>query len=473
VTEELDLFRDAGAGPTEDPEGDAGADADTPAAGDTSAETRTTDASRRAVPTDGSADAARETTAHGVPVWTVSEVNRAVRELLESALASCWVSGEIGGWTRARSGHCYFTLKDDRAQLRCVMWRSDARQLPIDPDEGMEVRAFGTLTLYEARGAFQLAVRRLEAAGEEGLWKIAFERLRSKLDEEGLLAPERKRPLPPFPGCIGVVTSTSGAALRDILTVLRRRAPWSRVVIRGSRVQGEGAAREIASAIRALDRSGLADVVIVGRGGGSVEDLWAFNEEPVARAIAGCSVPVVSAVGHETDVTIADLVADHRAPTPSAAGEAVVRDAAAIRRTLSALRPRLSASLRGALRWRRDRLAGVRQRVGRALRETLRHRRLRLEDTSRRLERGVQGGIERRRAQLRELAGRVETLSPLSTLRRGYAVPLTGEGRVLRGVDDFTPGMAFELRLADGRVEAQAGATHPDEEPSIAAREEA
>ena len=246
-------------------------------------------------------------------VWSVSQVNRAVRGLLEDSVDPLWVGGEVGGWTRSRAGHCYFSLKDERAQLRCVMFGREAEQLPADPEEGMQIRVFGELTLYEARGDYQLVTRRLEAEGAEGLWRLAFEKLRAKLEAEGLLAPERKRPLPPYPACVGVVTSLGGAALRDIMSVLERRAPWTRVLVRGTRVQGEGAALEIAAAVEVLSTSGIPDVIIVGRGGGAMEDLWAFNEEPAARAIAACPIPVVSGVGHEIDVTIADLVA---APAP-------------------------------------------------------------------------------------------------------------------------------------------------------------
>ncbi|NNL30891.1 MAG: exodeoxyribonuclease VII large subunit, partial [Gemmatimonadetes bacterium] len=263
-------------------------------------------------------------------VWSVSQVNRAVRGLLESSVEPLWVGGEVANWTRSRAGHCYFTLKDDRAQLKSVMFAREAERLPTDPDEGNQVRVFGDLTLYEARGDYQMVVRRLEADGADGLWRKAFEELRARLKAEGLLEPELKRPLPRYPRTVGVVTSPTGAAFRDVLSVLTRRAPWVRVVLRGSRVQGEGAANEIADAVRRLDESGLADVLIVGRGGGSLEDLWAFNEEPVARAIAGCTTPVVSAVGHEVDVTISDLVADLRAPTPSAAAESVVPDRVAL-----------------------------------------------------------------------------------------------------------------------------------------------
>ena len=279
-------------------------------------------------------------------VWTVSQVNRAVRRLLEETLPQLWVTGEVANFNRHRSGHCYFTLKDRSAQIRCVMFRREAATLPTDPEEGMTLRVFGGLTLYEARGSYQFVVSRLEAESAEGMWKLAFERLRQRLDTEGLTDPARKRPLPDFPRTVGVVTSATSAALRDILAVTARRAPWVRVLVRGTGVQGPGAGRQIAAAIDTVAARGV-DVVIVARGGGSIEDLWGFNEEPVARAVAACPVPVVSGVGHETDVTICDLVADLRAATPSAAAEAVAPDGRALGRRLVALGQRLGRALSG------------------------------------------------------------------------------------------------------------------------------
>lgn len=418
-------------------------------------------------PEDGAgtpADAASTpSSAESPTVWTVSQVNRAVRNLLEGTLQPLWVSGEVGGWTRHRSGHCYFTLKDEGAQLRCVMFRSDAARLPTDPEEGMEVRAHGQLTLYEARGDYQLVARKLEADGAEGLWRLAFEKLRKKLAAEGLLAPERKRPLPRFPECVGVVTSPTGAALRDVLTVIRRRAPWTRVLVRGCRVQGEGSAQEIAAALRVLGGSGQVQVIIVGRGGGSIEDLWAFNEEPVARAIAACPVPVISAVGHEVDVTIADLVADHRCPTPSAAGEAVVQDRRTLLDRIGTLPLRLARGLRGAVARRGERIGDAALRMERALRALLEPRRRSANEAERRLQGAVEQLLERRTSRLGALAGKVEALSPLSTLRRGYAVPLGDGGRVLRSVGEFEAGREFTLRVVDGRVACRAEAAEPDE----------
>ena len=363
---------------------------------------------------------------------SVSEVNAAARELVEGVFPPLWVHGEVTNFTKARSGHCYFSLRDADAQIRCVMWREEAKRLPTLPQEGMEVRAMGRLTLYEARGEFQLVAYELEGKGE-GLWKLAFDQLRARLDAEGLTAPARKRPLPAHPGCVGVVTSSSGAALRDIVTVIRRRAPWTRIVLASARVQGEGAAEEIARAIRRMGRAACADVLIVGRGGGSVEDLWAFNEEVVARAIADSPVPVISAVGHETDFTIADLVADLRAPTPSAAAEAAVPDGGRVRAELATLR---------------DRLVGCTREQVEGARESLFNARLDLREAA---ERSLRG----RRDRIGSYAAQMHALSPLNTLARGFAVPLSPEGRLLRRAADFTPGTPFDLRVVDGTVRAR------------------
>jgi len=397
-------------------------------------------------------------------VWSVSQVNRAVRGLLEGNVEPLWIGGEIGNWTRSRPGHCYFTLKDDRAQLRSVMFAREAQALPVDPDEGMQVRALGQLTLYEARGDYQFVVRRIEADGTEGLWRIAFEKLRARLEAEGLLDQARKRRLPPFPSCVGVVTSPTGAALRDILSVLGRRAPWTRVVVSGTRVQGEGAALEIAEAVDRLAASGLPDVIIVARGGGSIEDLWAFNEEPVARAVAACPIPVVSAVGHEVDVTICDLVADLRAPTPSAGAEAVVPDAAVVLDVLRDAPSRLARALRGVAGRRRERIEDRLARLGRAVERKLMPSRQTVDLANARLERSARAVIGVRKGELAGATGRLEALSPLSTLARGYAVVRTDEGRVLRRTTDFVMGEEFVVRVSDGSVRAVTRALMSEED---------
>jgi exodeoxyribonuclease VII large subunit len=376
------------------------------------------------------------------PVLGVADLNALVREMLETRVPPLWVEGEISGWKRFASGHRYFCLRDADAQINAVMFRSDAQRLPAEPEEGMHVRAFGQVTLYDRRGDYQLVVRRIEATGDGGLWRIAFERLRAKLEREGLLDPARKRALPRYPRTVGIVTSPVGAALHDMLHIIERRAPWTRVVLSPARVQGEGAAWEVARAIERFARHGIGvDVVIVARGGGSVEDLWAFNEEPVARAIAACPAPVISGVGHETDFTIADFVADLRAPTPSAAAEHAVPDGAALQDELNVARTRLARSLR--------RFAG--------------RRREQLEFSRDRLERRMRRIVETRRATLARLAGQIEALSPLQSLARGFGVPLDADGRILRRVDDFVTDASFTLRIADGSVQARvAGKSHDE-----------
>ncbi len=389
-------------------------------------------------------------------VWSPSQVNRAVRSLLESNVDPLWIGGEVGNWTRSRPGHCYFTMKDDRAQIRCVMFSREAQQLPTDPEAGMQIRVLGTLTLYEARGEYQLVVSKLEAEGAEGLWRLAFEKLRATLQAEGLLEAARKRVLPRYPAVVGVVTSPTGAALRDIVSVLRRRAPWVRVLLSGTRVQGEGASFEIARAIETLAASGEPDVIVVSRGGGSVEDLWAFNEEPVARAIADCPVPVVSGVGHEIDVTIADLVADFRAPTPSAAAEAVVPDAAVLLEGLRRTPARLAQGLQGTMRRRQSMLRDVLASLGRRMERRILPMQQTLDRAAARLERGVLALVDRRRQRVAGAAGKLDALSPLATLRRGYSVAQSPTGSVLRSVRDFAPGQPFELRVRDGEVSCEA-----------------
>ena len=360
---------------------------------------------------------------------SVSELNAAAKGVLEESFPALWVTGEIANWRRPSSGHCYFSLRDEDAQVRCVMFRRDARKLPTEPEDGMEVCVRGDVSLYEARGDFQVIVREMEARGE-GLWRLAFERLRRQLASEGLLDPARKRPVPRVPATVGVVTSRTSAALRDVVTVIRRRAPWTRVLVSHCRVQGEGAAEDVVAALDRLVRHGGVDVVVVTRGGGSVEDLWAFNEEPVARAVAGCPVPVISAVGHEVDVTICDLVADRRVPTPSAAGEVAVADGAALRAELRTLAGRL--------------VQGLRERTRRGTE--------RAERSAERLFGLMDRKLERWGSRLERLSGRLDALSPLGTLKRGYAVALSEEGRVLRRASDFAPGDAVRVRVFDGHI---------------------
>jgi exodeoxyribonuclease VII large subunit len=365
-------------------------------------------------------------------VWSVAQVNALVRELLEGSLPPLWVAGEVSGFKRYPSGHCFFTLRDQQAQLACVMWRESARALPTEPPEGMAVHAFGYPTIYERGGRFQFVVQEMAARGA-GLWRLALERLRRKLEGEGLLDPARKRPLPPYPVCVGVVTSPEGAAIRDIVTIVRRRAPWTHVHLYPARVQGDGAAAEIVAAIEAARKAARADVLIVGRGGGSLDDLQAFNDERVARAIAASPIPTISAVGHETDVTLADLVADRRAATPSAAAQLAVPDGQDLRRQLEAAGGRLMAALEGGIRRGAQKVERLEERLLDAM----------------------VVGLERRRRTVESLRQRLFALGPLKVLERGYAVALDADGRILRGVGAFHAGRQFTLRLRDGRVRAR------------------
>jgi exodeoxyribonuclease VII large subunit len=340
-----------------------------------------------------------------------------------------WVRGEVIDFKAHRNGHWYFCLRDGSAQLRCVVWSRDRRSIPAPPDDGMQVTVLGQLTLYAARGDMQFAVRRIEAEGD-GLWQKALERTRAKLEADGLLARERKRALPRYPRVIAVVTSPDGAALHDIVAVIKRRAPHVRLVVVPATVQGDAAIEELCFAIDQVSRWNGADTVIIGRGGGAREDLRAFNDERVARALARCPAPTISAVGHEIDVTICDLVADHRAPTPSAAAEAAVR---ATEELVGELQSR-GRHLLGAVASRIDEAGSVLHRVAGELTAASR------------------SAIDRRGSRIAATAGRLHALSPLATLARGYAIARDDDGRTLASVHAFTPGQEFDLRLRDGTV---------------------
>lgn len=441
-----------------------------------------------------------QTSASTPAAITVSRLAREVKTLLESHFDFVWVEGEISNLARPASGHWYFSLKDDGAQVRCAMFRRANQRLRFTPENGDAVRLRARVSLYEARGDFQLIVEYLEPAGA-GALQARFEALRTKLEGEGLFAAERKQPLPSAPAHLGIITSATGAALHDMLTVLRRRCPLIRVSVLPVPVQGVEAAPAICAAIARANRwheSGAVpfDALIVGRGGGSLEDLWAFNEESVARAIAGSALPVLSAVGHETDITIADLVADRRAPTPSAAAELLSPDQADWRLRLAqldeALGRRVSRRLRDArrelghlaarlkhpgtlLRERAQRLDDLEARLARAqagafererhrldrlgerlLRRDPRPRLARLSDrldgAGRRLRQAMAHRLERRRDRLSRLAALLDSMSPLATLGRGYAILSDESGAILRRSRDAAVGDAVQARLAEGRL---------------------
>ena len=415
-------------------------------------------------------------------IFTVSELTAAVRGLLETSFGDLWVEGEISNCRVWNTGHVYFTLKDGDAQIKAVIFRSAVRYLKFKPEDGLHVIARGRLGVYDAKGEYQIVCEHLEPHGL-GALQLAFDQLKKKLQAEGLFDRARKRPLPSLPRKIGIVTSLDGAALRDIIKVLRRRHPNAHLVIRPTRVQGEGAAADVAEALRAIVKVRGVDVVIVGRGGGSLEDLHAFNQEPVARAIAASPVPVVSAVGHETDVTISDFVADLRAPTPSAAAEMVV----AAKDEFCARIDRLSQRLRGAAQTRLAmrgrhaaelahdlRRAGMahvarRERTYRALRLRLEARDLRrhlalsrgrLATADGRLAGAAARSRHRADSRLRTLAGRLENLSPLGVLARGYAVCWNADrSAIVRNAAAASPGDRVHVRLHRGELDCEVRAT--------------
>ena len=355
-------------------------------------------------------------------IYSVSELTAELKALLENTFTGVWVEGEISNFKHHTSGHMYFTLKDDRGQLRGVMFRGSNRGLQFRPEDGLAVIVFGNVTIYEPRGEYQVYVEYMEPKGL-GALQLAFEQLKTRLEAEGLFDPARKRPIPLLPKKIGVVTSPSGAAIRDILQIIHRRFANVQVLIFPVRVQGEGAAAEIVEGIESLNKRGDLDVLIVARGGGSIEDLWAFNEEVVARAIYVSQTPVISAVGHETDFTIADFVADVRAPTPSAAAELVISRKAELSQRVDDLFSRLVSHMR----YRAERSGERLRSLERHLRllsplERVKRQRERLRDGALALQSSISHRLALWRGDLRTAAARLDSLSPLAILARGYSV---------------------------------------------------
>ena len=433
-------------------------------------------------------------------VYTVSELTASIKTTLEEGFPMVWVEGEISNLRTPGSGHAYFTLKDEGAQISAVLFRGRGRRVRFELEDGMQVLAFGGLDVYAARGQYQLVVEMMEPKGL-GALQLAFEQLKRKLEAEGLFEESRKRPLPAFPRVIGIVTSPTGAAIRDMLNIIGRRFADLHILITPVRVQGDEAPGEIVQALVHLQEIANLDVIIVGRGGGSIEDLWAFNDERVARALAACRVPVISAVGHETDFTIADFVADLRAPTPSGAAELVVREKLAVMETLADLYARLKQAMTAEVGARRERVDFLlRRRVltdpARALRDIYR----RLDDLQGRLRLGLRasqrhithrvalatGALRSRnplsriaaasallsqlrvrlassathnaktsRARFAELVGRLESLSPLGVLARSYSVTRLPSGEVVRSATQVGVGDALEILLHQGALGAR------------------
>ncbi len=380
--------------------------------------------------------------------FTVSRITRLIKEALEITFPTLWVEGEISGFRPSASGHCYFTLKDSSAQLPVVMFRRETSRLPFVPGDGMHVLVRGRLSVYEARGAYQLIAEEMEPRGR-GAIREALEKLRQTLDAEGLFAQGRKRPLPRYPAAIGVVTSATGAAFRDILEIFREKEAHVHVVLAPAIVQGAQAPESIIAALDLLSGNTDVDLIILGRGGGSFEDLVCFSDEGVVRAVARSPVPIVSAVGHEIDMSLSDLTADVRAPTPSAAAEMVIRSLVEAENTLDHFRDKLVETVQGVLDNGHNRLSLVESRLVHP-RHLLDQGRMRTDELSFRLTSLIRSGLERRNADLERLAGMLMTLGPPSVLRRGYAVVIKEDGAVVRSPDGVSVNEKLGVRVADG-----------------------
>jgi exodeoxyribonuclease VII large subunit len=366
-------------------------------------------------------------------VWSVGQLNNAIKQLIEGSFPPIWVRGEVLQCKVWSSGHWYFTLRDGRSQIRCCMFKLNASRAGKPPADGTEVFVLAKPGLYEEKGEFQLVVARMLPTSAVGRKHQELERVKALLQQDGLFDPMRKRPVPPYVSAIAVVTSRDGAALKDVVTVTRKRWPCARILLVGARVQGDGAVEELVRALRLVNRIPGLDLCIVGRGGGAREDLAAFNSEAVCRALANVRVPTISAVGHEIDISLTDLVADLRAATPSAAAELAVADWRDVLRLVDDLSVRLASGLSG-----RTRLAAAR-----------------LSRSADRLRAGIVGALDSRRNLTERLAAQLDALSPLRVLGRGYAVPMNDAGRVLKQRADFIRDTSFRLRVADGDVRAR------------------
>ncbi|MDU5319587.1 MAG: exodeoxyribonuclease VII large subunit [Escherichia coli] len=415
-------------------------------------------------------------------IFTVSRLNQTVRLLLEHEMGQVWISGEISNFTQPASGHWYFTLKDDTAQVRCAMFRNSNRRVTFRPQHGQQVLVRANITLYEPRGDYQIIVESMQPAGE-GLLQQKYEQLKAKLQAEGLFDQQYKKPLPSPAHCVGVITSKTGAALHDILHVLKRRDPSLPVIIYPTAVQGDDAPGQIVRAIELANQRNECDVLIVGRGGGSLEDLWSFNDERVARAIFASRIPVVSAVGHETDVTIADFVADLRAPTPSAAAEVVSRNQQELLRQVQSTRQRLEMAMDYYLANRTRRFTQIHHRLQQQhpqlrlarqqtmlerlqkrmsfalenqLKRTGQHRaQTRIQQLEYRLAETLRVQLSATRERFGNAVTHLEAVSPLSTLARGYSVTTATDGNVLKKVKQVKAGEMLTTRLEDGWIESE------------------
>ncbi len=386
-----------------------------------------------------------------IKVATVSQINGYIKKLLDhnQILNQIWIKGEISNFKHHYSGHMYITLKDEGGVLKAVMFKSAAGTLTFEPKDGMRVLARGRISVYEAGGAYQLYIEEMIPDGVGELY-IAYEQLKKKLENEGLFDAAHKKPIPKFPETVGVVTAATGAAVRDIINVISRRYPYAEIIISPAQVQGDKASESIARAIRYFNRNNLADVLIVGRGGGSIEDLWAFNEENTARAIYESRIPIISAVGHETDFTIADWVADLRAPTPSAAAEIAVPSQIELKSQIAGFQTRLYSAMAKGIELKRMRLSRA---VMRDPRERFGDEQQRIDHLTKRLEQSYRISEMNCKKRLSQLCAKLDTLSPLSVMARGYAIPMEEDGTVIKSARSLVSGKEFSLRLYDGERE--------------------
>ena len=390
-------------------------------------------------------------------VYTVSQVNRYIKNLLENdvLLSDVFIEAEISNFKAHGSGHLYFTLKDESAAISAVMFRSSAEKLKFLPENGMKVTVYGRISIYEKTGQYQIYVQTMEPAGRGALY-MAYEQLKARLEKAGLFDAEHKKPIPKYPKCVAVITSPTGAAVRDIIQISGRRNPSVEIVVRPVLVQGENAAEDIAEAIREVNLWGKADTIIVGRGGGSIEDLWAFNEEIVARAIFESNIPVISAVGHETDFTIADFISDLRAPTPSAAAELAIPESKGFRDVISASLERMDKAISKNLREDRllyDRLINMSS--FKHFSERGGEDEIYVSDLYARLERGMDNSMQKAQYRLYPLSQGLEKISPLNVMKRGYSLVYKENGSLLTNTTDVTNGEVIYIKLMDGQIKAK------------------
>ena len=388
-------------------------------------------------------------------IFKVSEITRQIRALLESKYSVVWIEGEVSNFKRHSSGHIYFTLKDELAQINAVFFAGDNRHLKFELKDGLQVICIGRVSVYDKRGQYQIYVQRMEPKGL-GALQLAFLQLKERLEKEGLFAPERKKPIPLYPRRIGLITSPTGAAIQDMLKIFRKRTFGLHVFLLPVRVQGDGAAQEISDAIDWFGRFEPLDLLIVGRGGGSLEDLWALNEEVVARAIARSRIPVISAVGHEVDWTIADFVADFRAHTPTAAAEQVVSHWDELEMRLRQLRERMRNQMKVIFDMKREALARLKDSYAfRQPKAYLQQLAQRVDELARQLQNYLRGFVETKRQQFQNLMGKLNALSPLASLERGYSLTFDAEGRLLKDAKQTEIGEVIRTRLRKGTIESK------------------